>query len=79
MVAELRSEGDRGSTLQIAENLIGYPVIDVPTARQMIGRTFQAANQAIARLVERGLLREITGRPQNRLFACERVLTIVQR
>ena len=28
MVAELRAESIRGSALQIAENLIGYPVID---------------------------------------------------
>jgi hypothetical protein len=56
--------------------LIGYPVIDVPTAREMIGKSFEAANQAVLRLVEFGLLREITGRKMNRLFACDRVLRI---
>ena len=78
-VARLRIAGLRGSALEIAENLIGYPIIDVTTARDMTGRTFEAANQAIARLVERGVLREITGRPMNRLFACDAVLRILNR
>jgi Fic family protein len=79
LVAELRAANLRGSALQIAENLIGYPVIDVRTARSMIGRSFEAANQAVARLVEQGVLREITGRPQGRLFVCSRVMAIIGR
>lgn len=78
MVSELRAGSVRGSALHIAENLIGYPVIDVPTARDMIGKTFEAANQAVARLVDVGILREITGRPQNRLFVCQRAYLTIQ-
>lgn len=78
MVSELRAGAVRGSALQIAENLIGYPVIDVPTARDMTGKTFEAANQAVARLVDFGILREITGRPQNRLFVCQRAYFMIQ-
>jgi Fic family protein len=75
----LRAAGMRGSGLQIAENLIGYPVLDVRTARAMIGKSFEAANQAVARLVELGVLREITGRRMNRLFVCRPVFNIVNR
>lgn len=78
MVAELRAGGVRGSALQIAENLIGYPVIDVRTARHMTGKTFEAANQAVARLVNFGILREITGRSQDRLFVCNRAYVMIQ-
>ncbi|MGQ0623374.1 MAG: hypothetical protein ACT4PP_01770 [Sporichthyaceae bacterium] len=78
MVSELRSSGSRGSALQIAESLIGYPVIDVRTAQGLIGRSFEAANQAVKSLVEKGLLREITGRPQDRLFLCERVFDLIE-
>jgi cell filamentation protein, protein adenylyltransferase len=77
MIAGLRAAGVRGSALQIAENLIGYPVLDVPTARNMTGKTFMAANQAVARLVEQGILREITGRRQDRLFMCQEVISII--
>jgi len=77
MVARLRADGLRGSAIQIAENLIGYPIIDVPTARNMVGTSFEAANTAVARLVAAGLLREITGKKTNRLFACDPVLRII--
>ncbi|HEY3924272.1 MAG TPA: Fic/DOC family N-terminal domain-containing protein [Acidothermaceae bacterium] len=75
----LRKAGLRGVALQIAENVIGYPVIDVATARSMTDKTYEAANQAIARLVEQGVLREATGRPVNRLFVCDPVLRIINR
>ncbi|ASL12484.1 MULTISPECIES: Fic family protein [Mycobacterium avium complex (MAC)] len=70
MVASLRARNLRGSAVEIAEILIGYPVIDVRTASQLIGKTFEATNVAIAKLVEHGILQEITGRSQNRLFGC---------
>lgn len=79
MVQLLRSEGVRGSALEVVENLIGYPIIDVSTIREMIGRSFEAANQAVARLVQFGILREVTGRRKNRLFACDRVLRITSQ
>jgi Fic family protein len=78
-IIKLRSENVRGSALQIVENLIGYPVIDVPTARRLTGKTFQAANNAINNLVDHGILREVTGKPINRLFACMDVLRIINR
>jgi len=78
-LARLRGAGLRGSALEIAENLIGYPVIDVASAKRITGRRFEAANQAIARLVEQGVLPEITGRRMNRLFVCTPVLRIVNR
>lgn len=78
MIDQLRRAGIRGSALQIAENLIGYPIIDVPTARMLVQKTFEAANQAMSRLVEQGILREITGKPQNRLFVCNEVLMLIE-
>lgn len=77
VIEELRNAGMRGSGLQIAENLIGYPVIDVRTAQNMTGATFQATNKAVSRLVELGVIRETTGRRKNRLFVCERVFRIL--
>ncbi|WP_328605109.1 Fic family protein [Amycolatopsis sp. NBC_00345] len=76
-IEKLRHQNVRGSALQIVENLTGYPVIDVPTARRLTGKTFEAANQAVARLVEEGVLREITGRKMNRLFVCPGIMRII--
>lgn len=79
MVSELRAKGMRGSPIEIAEVLIGYPVIDVPTVRDLIGRTFQAANQAVGKLIEHGILLEITGRRQDRLFVAPEILNTINR
>ncbi|MDG3014151.1 Fic family protein [Speluncibacter jeojiensis] len=78
MLTELKQKGMRGSTLEIAEFLIGYPVIDVPTAKVLIGKTFEAANQAVSKLVKEGILMEITGRRQGRLFVCMEVLQAIR-
>jgi Fic family protein len=78
-IGRLRKDNVRGSALQIVENLTGYPVIDVPTARKLTGKTFEAANQAIARLVQEEVLQEITGKKMNRLFVCTGIMRIINR
>ena len=53
----------------VLERLYERPTITVNAVRQLIGATFPAANQLVARLVDVGILREITGRVRNRIFA----------
>lgn len=77
MVAELRARGMRGSPIQVAEVLIGYPVIDVPTVRDLIGTSFQAANQTVNKLIEHGVLQEITGRRQDRMFVAPEIFMTI--
>ena len=79
MVSELRSKGMRGSPIEVAEVLIGYPVIDVPTVRKLIGKSFQAANQTVGKLIEHGMLQEITNRRQDRLFVAPEVFFTLNR
>lgn len=79
-IQRLKDEGMRGSVLELTELLIGYPVIDVPTVRRHLGKSFETANQAVARLVEREILVEVTGQRMNRIFMCPEVrrLTAIQ-
>jgi Fic family protein len=77
-LSSLRAEKVRRSVLTIAGSLIGYPILNVAIASSMSGLTFETANQAIATLVEKGILEEITGRRVNRLFACRPVMAIVR-
>ncbi|MDX1882691.1 Fic family protein [Mycolicibacterium sp. 120270] len=79
MVFDLRQKGMRGSPIELAEVLIGFPVIDVPTVRRIIDKSFQAANQTVAKFIEEGILREITGRRQDRLFVAMEVLRAINR
>jgi Fic family protein len=78
MLSNLRAARVRGAAFEIAESLIGYPIINVTTAQSIAGISFQAANHAVSTLVEHGILEETTGRPRNRLFVCNPVLAIVQ-
>lgn len=72
-VARLRAAGLRGASVDLVEHLISYPVLDVPTAARLLDRTFETANQAVSKLVQHDILREITGRRMNRLFVCPEV------
>jgi Fic family protein len=73
----LRKKGVRGLALSIAESLVGYPVISIRAAADLHKVTFQGASRAISRLVEEGVLAEVTGRRSDRLFVCHEIHDVV--
>jgi Fic family protein len=75
----LRRDGAKGMVLDLAGNLIGYPVLDVGDAVRLHSVTYPAANAAIARLVKLSILREVTGKSYRRLFACDEVYQVMAR
>jgi Fic family protein len=77
MAAKLHAAGVRGVAHRIAEGLVGGPVITATRAAELYGVSFQAANNGISRLVEQGILREITGRPYDRLFTAPQIIQII--
>jgi Fic family protein len=68
----------RGVAAQIAEDLIGRPLVTPTAAARIYDVTYPAANNAISRLVEAGLLREITGGRYGRIFVSAEVLAIIE-
>ncbi|MEO8093273.1 MAG: Fic family protein [bacterium] len=68
----------RGVAVRIAEDLIETPMVRATYAAKQYGVSYQAANQGIKRLVNEGILEEITGRTYGRVFASQRILTILQ-
>ena len=48
--------------------LPGTPIVTVSGAAELVGRTYQAANQGIARLVQAGILKQINVGRRNRAF-----------
>jgi Fic family protein len=76
-VGRLKSAKVRGVAVNIAADLIGYPVITPTLAAKIHKVTYQAANSAIKRLADLGILQERTGRPYARLFAAPGVLRII--
>jgi Fic family protein len=77
-LARLQTQGVRGVALQIAEDLIGYPAITATLAAKMYGRTYQACNTAIGRLVAAGVLAERNGKRYNRIFWASDVVQIIE-
>jgi ribosomal protein S25 len=62
----------------MANDLIGYPVITVPMMAKNYEVTYPAANAAVSKLVEVGVLREATGRRYARIFVASEVLRIIE-
>lgn len=69
IVHDLREVGLRGSVVQLAEGLVGRPVMTAPDVQDRLGISYQTANQAIAKLVEHGTLVQISEGNYNRTFA----------
>ena len=65
-----------GSATQLLLGALpGAPVLTVESAAQLIGRTYKPANDAIQRLVDAGILRQITIGRRNRAFEAPDVIT----
>jgi hypothetical protein len=54
--------------------LPGTPIVTVSGAAELVGRTYQAANQGIARLVEAGILKQINVGRRNRAFEARELI-----
>ncbi len=68
----------RGVRARIIEDLVGQPILTATWAAGHYGVSYQAANEAISRLVRDGVLEEMTGRKYGRLFASRRVLATIE-
>ncbi len=75
----LRADRAKGVVLEIVDDLIAYPVITPTQAAGLHGVTYPPAAKAIDRLERLGVLNEITGRSYGRVYACERVMRIIDR
>lgn len=57
-----------GNGHRVLETLFERPIVSVLEVQELIGTTYPAANQLVARLTEHGILKEITGNVRNRQF-----------
>lgn len=76
LVTELRNTGARGLAIQIAEDLIGFPVVTAKAVESRYDVSYNAANTAIRRLETAGMLIQVSPGNYNRTFAAPRVLAI---
>lgn len=73
VIEAMKRAGARGAILDLAVNIIGYPVMTVPEVQSDLEVSYPTANSAINRLREAGFLREITGGNYGRRYICDRV------
>lgn len=65
----------RGSAAELLiRALPGAPIVTVTGAAELIGRTFQATNQAISRLVAAGILKQVNVGRRNRAFEAPKLI-----
>jgi Fic family protein len=57
-----------GNGHKVLESLFDRPIVSVHDVRARIGTTYTSANNLVARLVELGILVEVTGHARNRRF-----------
>jgi Fic family protein len=74
-----RNNNVRGVALEVAEGLIGRPVITPTWVQKHYGVSYPAANNAVSRLEELGLVRETTGGRYGRTYAADDVLRVLER
>lgn len=65
-----------GNGYRVLESLYERPIVSVKDIRELIGTTYPAANEMVSRLVDCGLLREITGRARNRKFMYDKYVEL---
>lgn len=75
----LRESKAKGVSLRIADDLLGYPMITAQLAASIHDVSYPAANNAIARLVDLGILRQRTKTNYDRIFGCDQVMAVIER
>jgi Fic family protein len=78
-VETLNSARATGIILQLANDLIGFPIVSVRDVKELYDVAYPTANNVVAKLVSLGILEEITGREYGRLFRCPAVYRVIAR
>jgi Fic family protein len=78
-LAMLRARRVKGVAIAVTQKLIEHPTVTVKNIADGNSVSAQAANNAVTRLVDLGVLAEITGRSYNRVFSAPAVFDILFR
>lgn len=78
-LARLRAAGVRGTAHVVIDQLISQPMTTARAISDGHGVSANAANHALKRLIDLGVVQEITGRPYARVYAAPDVLALLHR
>jgi DNA-binding MarR family transcriptional regulator len=65
-----------GNGHRVLEHLYVHPIVSAKEVQALVGTSYPAANDLVARMVEMGILREITGQARNRRFMYESYIAL---
>lgn len=74
-----RYQDEANSLSHLSMEIFTQPYITVNEATEMLDMTYTAANNAVDRLVDDGVLEETTGNSRNRVFRSREVFEIIQK
>jgi hypothetical protein len=78
LLEDIRAAHLRGVAVQLAGDLIGYPMLTVNAVKDLYHVSYQAANSAVGKMTELGMLRQRTEGRYARIFSCDTVLTLLE-
>ncbi len=78
LTQELLKRKERGAIFQMAESLIGSPMLTIQELANRHSVSYPAASTVVKKLVQMGILRELTGAKYQKLYACMGVLKILE-
>ena len=73
----LHEAGVSGLARDLVETLIAYPYLSARTAADRTGKTFQAANNALSRLVELDIVRAVDSKARGRGFEAHQIVAVL--
>lgn len=76
---KLQNERHSVSTLTLLDEIIKTPVMTYTKAQNILGVTNRAARQNVDKLVEVGLLKEVTERERYKIFVATEIISILER
>lgn len=65
-----------GNGHRVLEYLYEHPIVSVGEVKDLIGTTYPAANDLVARFVDSDILQEITGQSRNRRFSYQNFIRL---
>ncbi len=78
LTQELLKRKERGAIFQMAESLIGSPMLTIQELANRHSISYPASNTVVKKLVHMGILRELTGAKYQKLYVCTGVLKILE-
>ena len=67
-----------GNGHRVLEKLYAHPMVQVKNVQNWLGTTYPVANNLVMRLVDSGILTELTGQARHRVFSYQSYLSLFQ-